>query len=126
MARVDLRGANLAGAIFDGADLTSARLNKATAPTASFRGAKMIGADLEFARLFRADFTHADLTGANLEAAKANFSWFAGARLVNTNLQETKFFTVNFRGADLSGAFRRFTVFQDADFEGCTGCPTDW
>ncbi len=35
-------------------------------------------------------------------------------------------FTVNLRGADLSGSYRRFTVFQEADFEGCTGCPTDW
>ncbi|HOI51510.1 MAG TPA: pentapeptide repeat-containing protein, partial [Azonexus sp.] len=80
----------------------------------------------EFARLFRADFSGADLSAANLEAAKANFAWFVGARLNNANLQESKFFTVNFRHADLSGAFRRFTVFQDADFEACTACPTDW
>ena len=126
LARADLRGANLAGANFDGADLTAARLNKAAAPTATFRGARLVGADLEFARLFRADFSQADLRGANLEAAKLNYAWFRGARLVDANLQEAKMFSVNLRDADLSGSYRRFAVFQEADFEGCTGCPTDW
>ena len=85
-----------------------------------------MGADLEFARLFRADFSQADLSGANLEAAKLNYAWFRGARLVDANLQEAKMFSVNLRDADLSGSYRRFAVFQEADFEGCTGCPTDW
>ena len=32
------------------------------------------------------------------------------------------------KNANLVGAFRRYTIFPDSDFEGCTGCPTteDW
>ncbi|MFZ2855613.1 MAG: pentapeptide repeat-containing protein [Rhodocyclaceae bacterium] len=125
LARADLRGANLAGAIFDDADLTAARLNKVNAPTATFRGARMVGVDLEFARLMRADFSGADLTAANLEMARLNFAWFVGARLNNANLQESKFVTSNLKDANLEGTFRRYTIFPDSFFEGCTGCPTD-
>jgi uncharacterized protein YjbI with pentapeptide repeats len=58
--------------------------------------------------------------------ARLNFAWFVGARLINANLQETKFVTTNLKDANLEGAFRRYTIFPDAFFDGCIGCPTDW
>ena len=49
-----------------------------------------------------------------------------GARLVDANLQETKFNSVNLMNADMTGSFLRYTIFPDATFDGCTGCPKDW
>jgi uncharacterized protein YjbI with pentapeptide repeats len=54
------------------------------------------------------------------------FAWFVGARLTNANLQETKFNATNLRNANLEGAYRATPSSPIADFEGCTGCPTDW
>ena len=45
---------------------------------------------------------------------------------IGANLQEAKFVTTNFRKATLEGSFMRYTIFPDADFEGCTGCPPEW
>ena len=88
---------------------------------ANLAGKNLAGADFTGAKLARADLRGANLAGAIFDGAD-----LTAARLNNANLQETKFFTVNFRQADLSGTYRRFAVFQEADFEGCTGCPTDW
>lgn len=74
----------------------------------------------------RADLSNTDLTGANLEAARASFAWFARAWLINANFQETKFVSVNFKNAVIEGSVRRFAIFPDCHFKGCTGCPKDW
>lgn len=123
--RADLRFANLAGANLDGADLTGVKGYALNAPGISFVQARLVAADFEMARFFRANFSGADLTSASLEAAKMNYVWFNGARIVNANLQETKFVASNFDGAILEGNFLKYTIFPDANFENCQGCPTD-
>lgn len=123
--RADLRFANLAGAVLDGADLSGVKGYALNAPGASFVGARMVGTDFEMARFFRANFSGVELDSSSLEAAKMNHVWFVGARLTNANFQETKFVAVNFQDAVLEGNFTRYTIFPDANFEGCQGCPTD-
>ncbi|MEM9314028.1 MAG: pentapeptide repeat-containing protein, partial [Pseudomonadota bacterium] len=50
----------------------------------------------------------------------------AGASLINSDLQETKLYNANLADADFTGTKQRFTIFQDAVMDGCTGCPLDW
>jgi uncharacterized protein YjbI with pentapeptide repeats len=55
-----------------------------------------------------------------------NLVWFIGAKLTGANLQETKFVGSNLLNADLEGAVLRYTIFPDANMQGCNGCPKDW
>jgi len=44
----------------------------------------------------------------------------------NANLQEAKMNMVDFDGTTITGARIHYATFQDANFEGCTGCPVGW
>jgi len=123
LARADLRQTNLAGAVLDEADLSAVQAYALNAPGASFRGARLVGAQLEMARLMRADFSGADLRAANLEAGRLNFAWMIGTDLRDADLQETKFVATNLKNARLEGSLLRFTIFPDAFIEGCSACP---
>ena len=47
-------------------------------------------------------------------------------KVVNANLQETKFGSADFRNAIMEGCVTRYTVFLDANFDDCKGCPVGW
>jgi uncharacterized protein YjbI with pentapeptide repeats len=49
-----------------------------------------------------------------------------GANLSDANLQEAKFGESNLAQANLSGSRQHYGNFQDANMEGCIGCPTTW
>ncbi|MOA70203.1 Pentapeptide repeats (8 copies) [compost metagenome] len=49
-----------------------------------------------------------------------------GANLRDANLQEAKFGESNLAQANLSGSRQHYGNFQDANMEGCVGCPTTW
>lgn len=81
-ARLDLRGAQLSGAVFDGLVLHGEQMEGVTASGtsfrgadlsfASFRGADLNGADFSYACLIGTDFTGALLDGANVSHAILN------------------------------------------------------
>jgi uncharacterized protein YjbI with pentapeptide repeats len=76
-ARLDLRGAQLPGAVLDGLVLRHKQMEGVTAPGASFQHADLSFASLRGADLNGADFSHAcligtDFTGALLDGADVN------------------------------------------------------
>ena len=93
--RADLRGANLGCTNLSGADL---------------RGAILEGADLRFANLGCADLSGADLRGADLRGADLRFANLRFANLEGANLSGA-----NLRDANLKGANLRYAILEGAD-----------
>jgi uncharacterized protein YjbI with pentapeptide repeats len=117
--RVDLSGANLAGANFGranlrAADLSRADLSEARLYRANLGGANLCGADLREADLIGANLSRAELIGADLSGAylsEANLSGadlseanFSGAKLSRADLSEARLYRANLGGANLSSA----------------------
>ncbi len=78
---LDLRGANLAGIVFDGASLRQTKLAEANMKGCSFRQADLTGASLWNAELPNAVFEGAILDEADLDQANLEGCNFKGARL---------------------------------------------
>ncbi|MCG5500754.1 pentapeptide repeat-containing protein [Ectothiorhodospira lacustris] len=89
MLGVDLRGADLTGAVLNNADLLAGRLEQT----------RLTDADLSYADLRQARFTDADLGGARLTGAI-----LVEARLIRSRLTGADLSYADLRGADLSGA----------------------
>ena len=94
--RVNLKGADLAGANLIGANLSGANLSGANLRDANLSGAELRGADLSGANLIRANLRGANLIRANLY----------GAYLSGANLLSAKF--------DLN--FKKVAWFREATF----------
>jgi BTB/POZ domain-containing protein KCTD9 len=99
MKRVNLKGANLTGALLQQADLGEAYLRNAVFDKAQMDMAYLGHADLRSASFRDADmrlvrFQHSDLTGADFRGANLSRARFNQATLINADL----------RGADLSNA----------------------
>jgi uncharacterized protein YjbI with pentapeptide repeats len=134
--QADLRGADLAGAVFwrmdlrraqlAGANLTGADLGGADLESADLSGARLERANLMGANLSRVTLTGADLTGANLRGARLSFATLTSANLTGatlrdavlkhadlewTSLRHATAVLANFSGAHLKGA-----VLEDGDF----------
>lgn len=88
---------NLAGAIFDAADLSGANLRGARMAAASLRMTRLDGADLSEANLADADLTGASLKGALLVRAE-----LPRARAAMSNWMHAIAQKADLRGADLS------------------------
>lgn len=125
-----LKGANLAGAHLEHADLWGANLRSAGLHGALLSHANLAGADLQSADLERAILTGADLRGANLTEADLERAFLEdadlrGAILTGADLQfaslpnalltRARFIGANLRGAHLEGA-----DLEGADFGGAT------
>ena len=83
---LDLRGANLAGIVFDGASLRQTKLAEANMKGCSFRQADLTGASLWNAELPNAVFEGAILDEADLDQANLEGCNFKGARIRKTIL----------------------------------------
>jgi uncharacterized protein YjbI with pentapeptide repeats len=91
---VDLKNADLSGAILQGANLMGVHLSKAY----------MFEADLRGARLQHADLSGTDLSGANLHSTKLSEANLSAALLGVINPNTAALILANLYGADLSGA----------------------
>lgn len=130
----DLRGADLADAVFDlrslkglslpnsnlkkvkfsqGCDLEGASFCESNLEKASIYKAKLTGANLSKAILRKADFRFADLTRANLE-----FADLEGADLEWANLAEAVVRGANLQGCDLQGAKCKGVDLEKANLRG--------
>ncbi len=105
MDRVNLAGANLAGAIAPGVSFVGANLHAAQLAQANCAGASFAAAHLAEANLSGAQLTDADLTGVNLSGAQ-----LAGAVLVGAHMQKA-----DLRGAHLENADLGLTNLLGAD-----------
>ncbi|MEQ1776577.1 MAG: pentapeptide repeat-containing protein [Burkholderiales bacterium] len=74
-------GADLSGAIFDGAKCVQTYFNRTNLTGASFKGADCRDANFTNADLRNADFTNADLRGAKMDGANTVGAVFTNARL---------------------------------------------
>ena len=116
--KIDLRGANLAGAdlrehCLDGADLTDAVLAYARLERAFFVDTQMTGADLTGARMEGAYFSDSNCKWAKFSSARARSANFSraclegavmtGARLQSATLTHAKLIGSDLRGAKLTG-----------------------
>jgi len=95
--------AAVAGATFEAAHMSKARLTEVNGSNSSFHNAHLIEADFSHADLGDAVFADADLTKATFAQAKAR----------GANFRQAKLLEANFKGADLRGSF-----FQEADLTG--------
>jgi len=106
---IDLRGADLAGAILTRAYLANANLigaefTKAMLDAANLIGAKLAAADLTSAMLENANLTGADLNSANLSGAILVHADLTRALLMKADLSDTILWGVKLSGANLDGA----------------------
>ncbi len=106
---LNLRGANLSGAILSDANLERADLEGANLSDAILPGAKLSGAILEGARMERADLLganlgSADLEGADLLGAELEHADLEGATLRGAGMKGANLWSVNLSDAILSGA----------------------
>jgi len=110
LERVDFSDADLRGANLRGAKLFAADFNSANLSDADLEGAELEGADLSKANLTEAILDRADLTDASL--IEANLT---DALLLDTDLTRADLFRANLRNAYLCGAVLRETDLTEAD-----------
>jgi uncharacterized protein YjbI with pentapeptide repeats len=115
---VDLAGAMVSGASFDGCEMTNVNLAGTSLRGCSFRGASLCLASLRGADASEADFTGADLSCANLE----------GATFSRADLREASFWCALALGAQMArNGFRRndSPPFQGNPFPNMGTVPKD-
>ena len=100
-------------------------------PGADLKGANLSNQDLRSMNLSGADLRNADLRHARLDLANLEKARLQGANLTRASLQQSNLRLADFTGATLMaiqgwGMFAQGAQFQDANMEGCTGCPTTW
>jgi uncharacterized protein YjbI with pentapeptide repeats len=109
--RVDLRKADLSGAVLLGAYLSGADLREADLSGALLSG----GADLSRADLRGADLSGALLSRTLLSGADLRQADLSGAVLLGANLSGANLSGVDLRGVDLTGAYLMKTNLSGAD-----------
>lgn len=108
-----LTGANLEGARLVGAKLEKVRLEKARMAAADFTGANLVGANLEFSVCERTVFTDADLSDARLTGCDFSESLMTRAILHSATLDKA-----NLWFADLTEAVLFNVQMEDALLSG--------
>jgi uncharacterized protein YjbI with pentapeptide repeats len=111
---LSLRGRNLEGVIFDGADLRKADLSyaglqRAVLDWAQLEGADLVGAELQGASLDDAHLQGASLSGAHLQGASLDRAYLQGASLNGAHLQGA-----SLAFAHLQGAWLQWAAIQGA------------
>jgi len=96
---VDLRGADLRGAILSNSDLRGADLSSTYLRRVNFSDADLRGADLSDADLKGADLTAADLSRADLSRATLVETNFAEATLTDCQIYGISAWSVKLKGA---------------------------
>ena len=114
LSAADLEGADLTGAELrhvcfnkanlGAANLTGATLDHANLGAAKLKDAKPRGASFRLANLEAADLEGADLTGADLLHARLNEANLRGANLTSARLDHADFAGADLKGANFSGA----------------------
>ncbi len=102
--KLNLTGADLAGADLLNAKLTGAKLLNANLTGATLYDAKLTGAFLADSNLRDANLISADLAGASLNLASLVDANLAFANLTGANLSDTDLTGANLNGANLTGA----------------------
>ncbi|MDE1183228.1 DUF2169 domain-containing protein [Paraburkholderia sp.] len=130
LSRMNLRGAQLAGALLESANLTDtdltgahlrdALLARATLEGSRFDGADLTGANLSLARCHNADFTAATLDRCLFEGTAFRACHFLRASIHHAQFRECRFDTVDFSGASLAGLTFSAQTFHDLVFHGAT------
>jgi uncharacterized protein YjbI with pentapeptide repeats len=118
LTRLDLRRANLRGAVLDSANLTAARLEEADLTLARLEGADLRQARLEGAELREARLEGAILLVARLKGADLTRARFEGANLIGASLEAAKLYLARLEGANLTFASLQGTDLNSARLEG--------
>ncbi|MFV0473541.1 MAG: pentapeptide repeat-containing protein, partial [Pikeienuella sp.] len=114
----DLRGAMLASSFLPGANLGRARmegadLSRARLEGANLAGARIEGADISWARMEGADLSDARMEGAKLEEAQMEGADLGGARMERAYLRWAKM-----KGTNLTRARLEDANLEEAQMEG--------
>ncbi len=126
---MDLNYAQLAGAVFTGADWTNTRaeyanmqgidLNQINGSNVDFSmanlyGAHLMGANLQGASLLKVDARNADFSNANLQGTDFSYGNFSGADFSNANLTGANVTGANFENAKFNNAVLKDVLPADA------------
>lgn len=111
----DLRGANLTGLDFAGADLRDAKLAEADLSGCNFRGADLRGASMWKANLRNTVFEKTRLEGADMDFAHLDGASFLGARLKKTILPIDRMNMAEVEESIKQGSPVRMQNFDDDD-----------
>lgn len=124
MEKLNLRGADMAGAHLEGATLAGACLEGASLAGAHLGGAILIEAHLEGANLRDSHLEHADLGAAHLERASLSDAYvqsanlraahLADAVLIGSHLEEAIFRGAHLEKVDLGGGHLRGAILEGA------------
>jgi hypothetical protein len=104
--------------VLSGIDLRYADLKGAVLARADLRHAKLQGADLRDADLSSSNLESADLTDCDLRGAKLDGAVLVRARLVNANLTGASLKNTNFAWADVSHMQASFKGVEQANLFG--------
>ncbi len=115
LVEADLSGANLRGAKLSGADLTWTKLKGADLSGADLRGAALGGADLQDSRLTAANLSEADLEGARMNRADLENAKLDSAKLFRAQFREARCRAAEFFRVDAVGADFYYANLQNAD-----------
>lgn len=116
LSQARLHGVKGAAASFVGADLSGADLSAAELRDAKFGEARLIGADLTDAKL-SADLTDASLKGANLSRASLQYAYLARTDLTDALLDKTSFEDGHLVEMNLENFDLRSTSWSNAQVE---------
>mgnify|MGYP006290133601 FL=1 len=97
----DLRGAPLAGAVLNYADLGWTKLSGAVLSCASFKNAELSGTHLESCQLNTANFRNAKLVGTDLSGASLEGAKFTGAKMVVTDFTGATLANCSFKDTEV-------------------------
>ncbi len=115
LANASIEIANLHGIDLLGADLRGAKLRSARIPCAMLEDADLSDADLAFADLITSRCARMDAEGANLSFIKADHADFTAVRFVRANLTAGKFLATTLADADFSAANLKNAIFENCD-----------
>ena len=120
-----LKGANLAHANLNEAELSNANLEQANFYWASLESTDMNEANLAGAIFNGASMTGASMFNANLDGAILDFAWLHNADFRLASLRGTRLVTSRLQNADFTGAYMEGAIWVDnvlspGEFAGAT------
>jgi Pentapeptide repeats (8 copies) len=114
LSGLNLKKKDLCGANFDGANLSYSEMDNTLLHLATFRGANLVGAILNYVE-GSTNFDRANLENATITNSSLSKSWFVHANMKRTIAKCNNFYESDFYDADLREADLSFSDLRNTD-----------